>query len=81
MFMMDSKFIKPNKRKKQLEQGFFDGRFVSRCERPKNKYNRKKKTYGNGDGKDAAHRGSKIKGFVKASVNRANNRPRVRRSR
>jgi hypothetical protein len=26
-----------------------------------NKYNRKKKTYGNGDGKDAAHRGSKIK--------------------
>lgn len=45
-----------------------------------NKYNRKKKTYGNGDGKDAAHRGSKIKGFVKASVNRANNRPKKRNS-
>ena len=35
-----------------------------------NKYNRKKGTYGNGDGKDASHRGGKIVGFEKESVNR-----------
>ena len=45
-----------------------------------NKYNRKKKTYGNGDGKDASHVGSKIKGFLKAKINRANNRPKKRNS-
>jgi hypothetical protein len=30
-------------RKDQLEAGFFDGRFVSRVETPKNLYNRKLK--------------------------------------
>ena len=35
-----------------------------------NKYNRKKGTYGNGDGKDASHKGGKISGFDKESVNR-----------
>ena len=35
-----------------------------------NKYNRQKGTYGNGDGKDASHRGGKIVGFEKESVNR-----------
>ena len=35
-----------------------------------NKYNRKKGTYGNGDGLDASHRGGKIVGFEKASKNR-----------
>lgn len=35
-----------------------------------NKYNRKKGTYGNGDGKDASHKGGKIAGFEKASTNR-----------
>lgn len=35
-----------------------------------NKYNREKGTYGNGDGKDAAHKGNKIVGFKKASTNR-----------
>jgi|GEM_PF-6926820 len=35
-----------------------------------NKYNRDHKTYGNGDGKDASHKGGKITGFVKASTNR-----------
>ena len=35
-----------------------------------NKYNREKGTYGNGDGKDAAHKGNKIVGFKKASANR-----------
>ena len=35
-----------------------------------NKYNRKKGTYGNGDGKDASHKGGKIMGFEKESTNR-----------
>ena len=35
-----------------------------------NKYNRKKGTYGNSDGKDASHKGGKISGFEKESVNR-----------
>ena len=35
-----------------------------------NKYNRQKGTYGNGDGKDASHRGGKIVGFESQSKNR-----------
>ena len=35
-----------------------------------NQYNRKKGTYGNGDGKDASHRGGKIVGFESQSKNR-----------
>ena len=35
-----------------------------------NKYNRKKGTYGNGDGKDASHKGGKIVGFEAQSKNR-----------
>ena len=35
-----------------------------------NKYNRKKGTYGNGDGKDASHKGNKIVGMEDQSVNR-----------
>jgi len=35
-----------------------------------NAYNRKKGTYGNGDGKDASHKGGKIVGYEKESVNR-----------
>lgn len=46
-----------------------------------NQYNRKAGTYGNGDGLDAAHEGGKIKRFVKAAINRANNRPKRRSSR
>ena len=34
------------------------------------KYNRDKGTYGNGDGKDASHRGGKIVGFEAQSKNR-----------
>ena len=45
-----------------------------------NGYNREKGTYGNGDGKDAAHEGGRIKRFVRASINRANNRPKRRSS-
>jgi hypothetical protein len=35
-----------------------------------NKYNRKKGTYGNRDGKDASHKNGKIAGFESASKNR-----------
>ena len=35
-----------------------------------NKYNRKKGTYGNGDGKDASHQGGKIVGYESQSKNR-----------
>ena len=35
-----------------------------------NKYNRKKGTYGNGDGKDASHKNGKIVGFESESKNR-----------
>lgn len=35
-----------------------------------NKYNRDKGTYGNGDGKDASHKGGKIVGFENESKNR-----------
>jgi len=35
------------------------------------KYNRKNGTDGNGDGMDASHERGKIKGFVRASINRA----------
>ena len=35
-----------------------------------NAYNRKRGTYGNGDKKDASHKGGKIVGFEKESVNR-----------
>jgi len=45
-----------------------------------NRYNHKKKTYGNGDGLDAAHEGGKIRGFLKSSKNKANNRPKKRSS-
>ena len=35
-----------------------------------NRYNRKKGTYGNGDGKDASHKNGKIVGMEDQSVNR-----------
>ena len=35
-----------------------------------NKYNRQRGTYGNGDGKDASHKGGKIVGFEEESKNR-----------
>lgn len=36
-----------------------------------NAYNRKKGTYGNGDGLDASHKGGKVVGFEKAKSNRS----------
>jgi len=35
-----------------------------------NRYNREKGTYGNGDGLDASHKGGKIVGFEKESINK-----------
>ena len=47
-----------------------------------NKINRRKGTYGNGDGLDEAHTGTSDRTKKQPqSKNRANNRPRVRRSR
>jgi len=47
-----------------------------------NRINRRKGTYGNGDGLDEAHVGSSKRTTpMPASRNRANNRPRIRRSR
>lgn len=47
-----------------------------------NRINRRKGTYGNGDGLDEAHVGSSNRTRPQpARINRANNRPRVRRSR
>ena len=47
-----------------------------------NKINRKKGNYGNGDGMDEAHYGKGERTRLQAqSKNRANNRPRIRRSR
>jgi hypothetical protein len=38
-----------------------------------NRYNRRKGTYGNGDGKDASHKGGRIVGFEIQSKNRSRN--------
>ena len=52
----DKKFNKkPSQRKKRAEL---------------NRYNRKKGTYGNGDGLDASHKGGKIVGFESEKKNR-----------
>lgn len=45
-----------------------------------NQFNRKNGTYGNGDGLDAAHESGRIRRFIRAAVNRANNRPKRRAS-
>ena len=62
----------PEARKKKKE---YDTKFNKKKEQRKkrselNKYNRKKGTYGNGDGKDAAHKNGKISGFKSEKANR-----------
>lgn len=52
----DTKFNKSSKQRKKRSE--------------LNKYNREKGTYGNGDGKDAAHKGGKISGFKSEKSNR-----------
>ena len=61
----------PTKRDYKAEYKKFQSSTKSKKYRAElNKYNRKKGTYGNGDGKDASHKGGKIVGFEKESVNR-----------
>jgi hypothetical protein len=36
-----------------------------------NKYNRKRGTYGNGDGLDASHKNGKIVGFERSKINKS----------
>ena len=60
--------------KKNAYQKKYNARKSERKRRSElNKYNRKKGTYGNGDGKDASHKNGKIVGFEKASSNRKRN--------
>jgi len=67
----------PNKRRKKAKRNYkleYE-RYQSSPARKKyraqlNKYNRDRGTYGNGDGLDASHKGGKIVGFEKSSVNK-----------
>lgn len=81
------KFYDANPEAREKKQKY-DAAFNKRKDQAKkraalNKYNRKKGTYGNGDGLDASHKGNRIVGFVKASRNRGdtNNAPGDRRAR
>lgn len=65
----------PAGRESYKKKKAYDKKFNAKPEQIKkrselNKYNREKGTYGNGDNKDAAHKGGKIVGFKKASENR-----------
>jgi len=67
---------------KQEYRKYGSGGKAKRYRAKLNKINRRKGTYGNGDGLDEAHVGASDKTKPQsASVNRANNRPKVRRSR
>jgi tRNA nucleotidyltransferase/poly(A) polymerase len=61
----------PSKRNYKEEYKKFQSSTKSKKYRAElNKYNRDKGTYGNGDGKDASHKGGKIIGFETESKNR-----------
>jgi hypothetical protein len=61
----------PAKRNYKAEYKKFQSSTKSKKYRAElNKYNRDKGTYGNGDGKDASHKGGKIIGFETESKNR-----------
>lgn len=69
--MITKTFTMPTKRDYKAEYKKFQSSTKSKKYRAElNQYNRKKGTYGNGDGKDASHKGGKIVGFEKESVNR-----------
>lgn len=67
----------PTKRRRKARRNYrleYD-RYQSSTKRKKyraalNRYNRKKGTYGNGDGMDASHKNGKIAGFEKSSTNK-----------
>jgi hypothetical protein len=73
------KAIKKRNYKKEYKK-FQSGGKAKKYRAALNKYNRDAGTYGNGDGKDAFHSGGIIKGFMSASKNRKNNRPKKRNS-
>lgn len=69
-----AKFYRKNK-KAYAKKLAYDTKYHSTPEKKKyraklNAYNRKKGTYGNGDGKDASHKGGRITGFEDAKKNR-----------
>lgn len=71
----------PEARKKRLKQ---QAAYNRRPDQKKyrvelNQYNRKKGTYGNGDKKDATHKGGKIVGFEDQSKNRARKTKKAKR--
>jgi hypothetical protein len=73
-----AKFYSENKASREKKQAY-DKKLNSKPEQVKkrveaNKYNREKGTYGNGDGKDAAHKGGKIVGLKDQSKNRGSKR-------
>ena len=70
-FRFEGKLQEKAKRDYKAEYKKFQSSTKSKKYRAElNKYNRQKGTYGNGDGKDASHKGGKIAGFEKESVNR-----------
>lgn len=69
------KAVKRDYKKEYEKYGSTDSAKKYRAEL--NRYNRRKGKYGNGDGKDAAHASNgMIVGYLSASKNRANNRPK-----
>jgi hypothetical protein len=69
--MIKEELLEVKKRDYKAEYKKFQSSTKSKKYRAElNKYNRQKGTYGNGDGKDASHKGGKIVGFEKESVNR-----------
>ena len=69
-----AKYYQKNKKARDKKKAY-DTKYHSTPARRKyrsqlNKYNRKAGTYGNGDGKDASHKGGKISGMESAKANR-----------
>ena len=71
VIMVEGKLDEKAKRDYKAEYKKFQSSTKSKKYRAElNAYNRKKGTYGNGDGKDASHKGGKIVGFEEQSKNR-----------
>jgi len=70
MLMKIAKMMKEDRDYKDEYKKFQSSTKSKKYRAELNKYNRKKGTYGNGDGKDASHKGGKIVGFESQSKNR-----------
>ena len=64
------KYSKADGRDYERERKFNDTPKARAYRAKLNKYNRDKGTYGNGDGKDASHKGEEIVGFEPSSKNK-----------